>query len=72
MKVEDVIRSAYRRAKKSVRISLYAKMEESSGVYSARASLEGNFGYHFWWYIITSHTRDEQRDMTVLPAMVTW
>lgn len=43
MKVEDEISSAYRRAKKSVRTSLYAKMEESSSssVYSARASLEG-------------------------------
>ena len=62
MKVEDVIRSAYKRAKKSVRISLYAKMEESSGVYSARASLEGNFGYHFWWYIHhLSHKRRAKR-----------
>ena len=62
MKVEDVIRSAYRRAKKSVSTSLYAKMEESSSVYSARASIEGNFGYHFWWYIHhLSHKRRARR-----------
>ena len=62
MKIEDVINAAYKRARKDVRISLYAKMEESAGIYSARASLEGNYGYHFWWYIHhLSHKRRARR-----------